>query len=112
MNSRSKGQRGEREWIKFLLARFPEFTGLIKRGLQSRGGGAEVPDVEGFPEYHWEVKRVERLNVWEAQAQAVRDAPDGKIPALAYRRNRGEWWVSFPAAHALELVALWLRRRS
>ena len=105
MNSRAKGQRGEREWIKYLLTFFPSLEGKLKRGLQSRGGGKEVPDVEDFPVYHWEVKRVEKLNIWNAQKQAVADAEEGKIPALAYRRNHGDWWVSLPADEALRLMA-------
>lgn len=56
----------------------------------------EVPDLVGLPGVHIECKRVERLNVWEAMAQAIRDAErfqDG-APALFHRRNRSPWLVT------------------
>lgn len=57
------------------------------------------------PGIHPEIKRVERLNVSEAMAQAVRDSEkfnDG-TPVLFHRRNRQEWlctmrlsdWISW-----------------
>ena len=56
----------------------------------------EVPDLSGLPSIHIECKRVEKLNVPEAMAQAVRDADkfhDGR-PALFHRRNRQPWLVT------------------
>jgi len=50
----------------------------------------------GLPGIHVEVKRVERLNVGEAMAQAIRDAErfqDG-APVLFHRRNRRPWLVT------------------
>lgn len=55
-----------------------------------------VPDISGLPGVHIEVKRVERLNISEAMAQAVRDADrfnDG-LPAVFHRRNREQWLVT------------------
>ena len=103
MNSRSKGQRGEREWASVLRGRFP---GLVfRRGLQSRGGGKEIMDVEGLPGFHCEVKRVEKLNIWQALAQAEDDADAQNIPLVPFRRNRGEWYVALRADDFLDLVA-------
>lgn len=56
----------------------------------------EVPDLTGLPGIHIECKRVERLNVSEAMAQAVMDAQrfqDG-APTVFHRRNRGPWLVT------------------
>ena len=95
--SRAKGQRGEREWRKWLLNNL----GCIfaRRGWQTRGGGMEEPDVkDGIPGTHPEVKRVEKLNIWAAMAQAEEDAAvRGHIPYTAFRRNRGRWYVCTPA---------------
>lgn len=104
MNSRSKGQRGEREWANILRVEFPDLAGEIRRGLQSRGGGAEVADVEGIPGYHFEVKRVENLAIWKSLAQAESDADPGDIPVLAFRRNFGKWYVAIDAAHFFDLL--------
>lgn len=74
----------------------------ICRILQAHGVDAQpgqavsygcTPDVVGIPHIHAEVKRVERLNVPEAMAQAVRDSEkfhDG-VPVLFHRRNRQGW---------------------
>lgn len=102
MNSRSKGQRGEREWANVLRVEFPELE--FRRGLQSRGGGAEVADVEGLPGFHFEVKRVENLAIWKALAQAENDADAQLVPVVAFRRNFGKWYVAIAAEHFFDLL--------
>ncbi len=55
-----------------------------------------TPDIVNVPRIHCEAKRVERLNVPEAMAQAVRDSEkfnDG-VPTLFHRRNRQPWLVT------------------
>lgn len=89
-SSQRKGADGERE----LAALLREHGYHIERGGSLSFG--EVPDLRGLPGVHIEVKRVERLNVGEAMAQAVRDAErfrDG-APALFHRRNRQPWLVT------------------
>ena len=88
--SQRKGANGERE-----LA-----TILRRRGYDMRRGGSlsygEIPDLVGLPNIHIEVKRRERLNIYEAMAQSIRDAArfgDG-APTVFHRRNRSEWLVT------------------
>lgn len=88
--SQRKGAAGERE-LAALLARYGY---RVERGGSLSFG--EAPDLVGLPGVHIEVKRVERLNVGEAMAQAVRDSErfqDG-APALFHRRNRQPWLVT------------------
>lgn len=89
MNSRQKGAAGEREFRDQLRA-----AGYMsaRRGQQF-SGGSDSPDVvcEELAGIHWEVKRVERLNIEDAIAQAIRDAGYKKTPIVAHRKNRGEW---------------------
>lgn len=64
-----------------------------------------VPDISGLPGIHAEVKRVERLNISQAMAQAVRDAErfqDG-APAVFHRRNREPWFVTMLMSDWLKL---------
>ena len=85
-----KGADGERE----LAALLREYGYPLERGGSLSFG--EVPDLTGLPGVHIEVKRVERLNVPEAMAQAVRDAErfqDG-APTVFHRRNRSGWLVT------------------
>lgn len=88
--SQRKGADGERE----LAALLREHGFDIQRGGSLSFG--EVPDLTGLPGVHIEVKRVERLNLGEAMAQAVRDSErfcDG-APAVFHRRNRQPWLVT------------------
>jgi hypothetical protein len=57
------------------------------------------PDVicPDLPDFHFEVKAVERLNINEAMAQAVDDAGE-KTPVVAHKRNRGDWLVTMRAS--------------
>ena len=85
--SRRKGKRGERELAALLTAEgFP-----ATRGQQHRGG-PDSPDVivASLPGIHFEAKRCERLNLYDAVAQAKHDAGD-KLPVVAHRRNACEW---------------------
>jgi hypothetical protein len=91
-SSRNKGRAGEQEARHYLVDQgFPEAT----RGLgQSRGGGKEAADCVNVGDLHVEVKRVEKLNIHKAYAQAVADADEGKTPIVLFRRNGGPWMVS------------------
>ena len=91
MNGKAKGSAGEREFDAILTERgFP-----AHRNDQTFTGGKGNPDVaaEGLEGYHFEVKRVEHLNVSEAMRQAIRDA-SGRIPVVAHRRNREPWFIT------------------
>lgn len=101
-DSRAKGARGEREFAAMLKTRFPQLD--FARGIQTRGGGAEAADVYGLPGFHFEVKRVEALNVWKALAQAQHDADPQSYAAVAFRRNRSGWYVAQPAEDWFDLA--------
>lgn len=89
MNSRNKGAAGERE----LAAKLREYGYNCRRGQQYSGANGDA-DVVGLPGIHIECKRVEKLNLYEAMAQAVRDAKDGEAPAVFHRKNNKEWLVT------------------
>lgn len=87
MNSRDKGKRGERELAAFLRA-----NGFDARRGQQFAGGADSPDIisELLKWLHIEVKRVERLNLIDACAQAEGDC-GGKRWVVIHRRNHAPW---------------------
>jgi hypothetical protein len=59
---------------------------------------------ENFP-FHIEGKRCQALKPEEWIAQAKRDCPTGKIPAVFFRRNgRKEWLVVLTADDVCELA--------
>lgn len=98
-SSQSKGRAGEIELAHILQA----------HGYRVEPGRAqsygEEPDLSGLPGVHIECKRVERLNISQAMAQAVRDAEkfhDG-APTVFHRRNREGWLVTMQLSDWLGL---------
>ena len=97
-NGRAKGKRAELE-----LARILRGYGYdTRRGQQYCGANGDA-DVVGLPGVHIECKRVERLNLEDAVAQAQRDARPGEMPVVMHRRNRGQWLVTMPLENWMEL---------
>lgn len=97
--SKVKGSRGEAEFAAILTAEgFP-----ARRNSQRYVGGRGNPDVAatGLDRYHFEVKRVERLNINAAMEQAERDAA-GRVPVVAHRRNRRPWLITMKLADWLK----------
>lgn len=89
MNSRQKGARGERELAKKLR----EYGFDSRRGQQYSGANGD-PDVVGLPGVHIECKRVEKLNIEDAMAQARHDRKENEIAAVFHRKNNCEWLVT------------------
>ena len=87
-NSKQKGARGERE----LASKLREFGFKARRGQQYNG--LEGEDVVGLPNIHVEVKRVEKLNIYDAIEQAIRDAKELKLPVVFHRKNNRQWLVT------------------
>lgn len=100
INSKQKGNRGEREVAKLLR----EKGYLARRGQQFKGS-PDSPDVisslEGF---HIEVKRVERLDLYGALEQADRDKGKGEKSLVFHRKNGKGWSVILDADVFLDLL--------
>ncbi len=96
--SRNKGKRYERE-----LANYLSDNGFPSRRGQQFSGGGDSPDVvsEEFP-FHIEAKRTERLMLYDAMTQSIRDAGD-KPPCVIHRKNNSE---SMFTCRLSDLVAL------
>lgn len=102
-SEREKGKRGEREWAR--VCRDHGYD--CRRTSQYCGQTGDAADVVGIPGIHQEVKRVERLNVPEAMAQAARDAKPGLLPIVAHRRNEWPWLVTMFAEDWFEIFREW-----
>lgn len=90
-SQREKGKRGERE----LARKLREYGYDARRGQQYCGVSGDA-DVIGLPGVHIEVKRTERLSLYDALSQAKSDARPGEMPIVAHRRNNCEWVVIQP----------------
>jgi hypothetical protein len=109
-SARRKGQTGEREILKelvavmtrvemeFVAARVPfvAHSEDVKRNtLQSDRGGF---DIHGVPLLAVEVKRVEALALGSWVKQAQSQAKRGELPVLFYRQSKAKWKVQTYAA--------------
>ena len=73
-----------------------------RRGQQYSGAAGDA-DVIGLPGVHLEVKRVEALRLWDALAQAKRDARPGELPVVVHRKSRCEWVIVQPLKDWLKI---------
>lgn len=90
INSRAKGAAGERE-ASYAIA---DTLGVEARRGQQFSGSPDSPDIKtSIAGLHFEVKRVENLNVPKAMEQAVRDCGQD-APVLMHRRNKSPWLIT------------------
>ena len=104
INAKKKGARGERLWRDELNA--AGFIGSARNGQQGNGGGCDNPDVmcPMLPQYHWECKFTQKLQIYKAMEQAVKDSAGKRIPVVASKRKNEDWLVTMKAKDFLELL--------
>ena len=91
INSKRKGATGEREIVRKLR----EYGYETRRSVQYNGKAEEgQADIIGLDGIHAEIKRVERLNIYDAMAQAKHDAKPDELPTVFHRRNNCKWLVT------------------
>lgn len=91
-NSKQKGKRGELE-VASILREYGYSE--CRRGQQYCGSNGDA-DVIGLLGIHIEVKRRERLDLYDAVDQAKRDSKQGDLPSVFHRKNNCEWLVTMP----------------
>ena len=89
-----------------MAALFREYGFDAKRGQQYHGG-PDSPDVVGVPGLHIEVKRTERLNLYDALAQAKRDAGE-ELPVVIHRKNDSPWVVIMDFEDWMQIFREWV----
>ena len=102
MNSKRKGNSGEKELLTILQAAGIE----AHRNDQTFVGGKDNPDIAcsvGGVSFHVECKRTEKLSLYEAMEQAERDAAVDSVPVVVHRRSRKPWLVVVPLQYVLAL---------
>lgn len=99
--ARRKGAEGERS----LARKLQEFGFDVHRGFTFH----HESDVVGLEGIHCEVKRVEKLNIHKAMAQAVEESEkrqDG-APTVFFKRDREEWLVCMRLPDWIKLYMDW-----
>lgn len=102
VNSRRKGAEFERTLAKMLR----NYGYECRRGQQFCGANGDA-DVVGLPGIHIETKAVERLNLYDAMAQAKADAREGELPAVFHKKNRCKVLVTMEIDDFMEIYREW-----
>lgn len=100
VNSKRKGKAGELE-----VANMLKTWGFAGRRTAQYNGKEQgsLADVIGLPGIHIEVKRVEKLNIYEAIDQAVRDSKESEIPTVWHRKNNHGWLITMQLPDWMEM---------
>lgn len=124
-----KGKRAEREVVRMLqpivdrVYAGRDVPRMVRNSLQSRMGGADIGE-KGFEWIAIEVKHVEQFHLSAWWEQAKRQATDGRVPVLIYKRNNVAWRVRMfgtleaggaritaPVDIAVDVFMLWFEHR-
>ena len=95
-SAQQKGKRGEMDVVQMLRDTGVDET--ARRDPGSGSGNRDKTDIINSINYVIEVKRQERLNIFNAIEQAeTYSAMNHAIPSVFFKRNRmDEWWVAIP----------------
>jgi hypothetical protein len=104
---RAKGVKGERE-----AAQIWEAAGATVRNLEATGDHLILlpPEVDHAghihprPALHQEVKRHERLQLWQWLEQAEQETEPGAIAVVTFRRNRSQWYSVLRTVDLAEML--------
>lgn len=107
VNSRQKGARGERS----LAEELRKYGYEARRSAQYCGKTGEAPDVVGIDGLHIECKRTQQVRDEVFLKQAERDAKEGEIPVVMYRRNHEEWKVIIRLENFMPIYKSFLQNR-
>lgn len=102
-NSKAKGKRGELE----LARKLREHGYSDARRSQQYSGASGDADLIGLPGIHIECKRVERLNLYDAMAQAKHDCAGDRLPVVMHRKNNCKWLVTMELDDWMEIYREW-----
>lgn len=99
-SSKRKGKAGELEAARLFRENGFEVHRTVQYNGRSPAGAA---DLDGIPGLWIEVKRREKLNIYDAIAQTERDHTPGTLQTVFHRKNNCPWLVTMPAEDWFEL---------
>lgn len=103
INQKQKGNRFERTVSRMFRS---EGYAFARRGQQFNGMNGDA-DVVGVPGIHIECKAVERLNIYDAMAQAKRDARVNELPVVIHKKNNHNVLVTMEWDDWIQLYREW-----
>ena len=108
--SKQKGARFELEVAHYLQDH--GFPGT-HRTAQHCGKTGDAGDVDGVPHLHIECKHVEKLNLYNAYHQSVRDnnaKNAGDIPVVIHKKNREETLITLSLDDFIKIFSTYINK--
>lgn len=102
---RDKGHRWEREVAAMFRDALPGCE--AKRGMQTRGGAAEAPDVDVPGVFYIECKVGKKPPVRRALCTAVENCPKGRHPIAIIKEDRRTPYAVIPLCDLLDILGEW-----
>jgi len=96
-SAKAKGRRLQNEIQQILLERFPQFEPDDARPAIMGESGVDIkmsPFAQRQFPYSIEAKCQEKLNIWDAWKQALKNMKEKTSPLLIFRRNHHETLVT------------------
>lgn len=103
-SAKAKGQRAATELKGILLKAFPHLEAGDIRVTPSGVNGEDLqlsPRARRLLDFHFEVKNVEKLNIWQALCQSKKHGTSK--PLLVFKRNRTPFHVAMDLDTFLDL---------
>lgn len=105
-SAKAKSRRLQNLLAEELRRAFPELEedDIMPALMGDSGNDIKLsPAARKIIPYGFECKNQEKLNIWQAMKQAVSNAADLR-PAVVYKRNRTDAWVSVPLETFVDLI--------
>ena len=105
-SAKAKGRRLQQAVAAAIRERFNLAPDDVRPAIMGESGEdikLSTAAREKFP-FAVECKNQERLNVWDALAQAEANAANGTTPLLVFKRNRTQTYVALSFDDFMELV--------
>lgn len=104
---KAKARRLQQHVRDSILETFPSLECDDVRSVVMGGQGEDVqmsPRARELLNISIEAKNQERLNIWEALAQAETNAPEGVAPAAVFKRNHSDTYIALKLSDFLALM--------
>ena len=107
-SAKAKGRKFQQHVRDRILVHFPELTSMDVRSTSMGASGADIlfskKAADALPLYI-ECKNQEKLNIWEALAQAEAGADGSPYkPVVAFKRNKSKSYICVELDSFLEMV--------
>ncbi len=108
-SAKAKGRRLQDHVVKKLMEHYTQLQpGDIRPAIMGESGEdiKQSPFARSILPFSIECKNQEKINIWSALEQAEENCPDNQNPAVVFKRNRSEVYITLKLDDLLEILKL------